>query len=686
MKIKRYFSIDSLDKKQEISENLQKGVNFLNYDNIKQSKDISKEFYEKQIKEFKEKNPSGYKILQKMRFFLEKNKLINTKSILATKLFIEELQKENKEGKIKIYLKVKPAKLVSLIKWFYDDVEKEEELAKKEEKLVKKEEKLVKKNEKLTFIKQEKIKQKEFSKEEIHQIVLKLQNQISQQAPEYEDKITQQTEQIKKQYPYISEDKAYLLSVAKLRKENPDFASKLQLDVTTQAVLKSVENEFSNLKLDKIVSQQAIETKINNFVNEKTNFDETIAKQFEVDEKLDLSFQKLLSKKYKDLVDENFNEFVLKNEWKINVSTLETDYKKYLNWQQTKFNELFNKIGYILYKKFKQDTKSFIKDYKQIALTEYTKAIFKLFDESVGTEKITKEFNTENFNIEKNWEIELKFKYQNTPLKFVIRPDGRIYMTNYLAKKNQNPDKIISNTEEIYEVKETRLNNLFNFVSLQNILTPEKIDWKNILAKNWNLKDILNWEFKRQIESKLEENNKLWNKELMKAEVKYEMEVQNLTHKLLSIYRPPVDNKYLNAEGWKIENGWIFTFLQKFENTINTKENTFDVLNKLLSNDRFKQLTETSLWDWENQLTTYKLFQQLHFLTWDWKLNLGKIDKFISKLEKISSVSDLSNLPPIENYKWELDNNKLKLVKDNPDEELETALWQVIPNYSSIEV
>ncbi len=96
IKIKRYFSIDNLDKKQEISENLQKGVNFLNYDNIKQSKDISKEFYEKQIKEFKEKNTSWYRILESMWDFLKINKLDNVKSILATKLFIEELQQENR--------------------------------------------------------------------------------------------------------------------------------------------------------------------------------------------------------------------------------------------------------------------------------------------------------------------------------------------------------------------------------------------------------------------------------------------------------------------------------------------------------------------------------------------------------------------------------------------------------------
>ena len=91
MKIKKYFDIDNLDKRTEVVDNKQNKIDFLDFQNIKEDKSIDKNFYEKQIKEFKEKNPSWYEILENMWDFLKNNKLDNTKSILATKLFIEEL-------------------------------------------------------------------------------------------------------------------------------------------------------------------------------------------------------------------------------------------------------------------------------------------------------------------------------------------------------------------------------------------------------------------------------------------------------------------------------------------------------------------------------------------------------------------------------------------------------------------
>ena len=65
-KMKLFNNISSLDKKQDITENNNIWKDFFDIKNIKESKWINKDFYKKQIKEFKEKNPFLTKNIKKI--------------------------------------------------------------------------------------------------------------------------------------------------------------------------------------------------------------------------------------------------------------------------------------------------------------------------------------------------------------------------------------------------------------------------------------------------------------------------------------------------------------------------------------------------------------------------------------------------------------------------------------------
>jgi hypothetical protein len=53
-------------------------------------------------------------------------------------------------------------------------------------------------------------------------------------------------------------------------------------------------------------------------------------------------------------------------------------------------------------------------------------------------------------------------------------------------------------------------------------------------------------------------------------------------------------------------------------------------------------------------------------------LDLVRINKFVNKLETVSTKGDLSKLPEVEGYKWELENSKISLVKYEEYSILET--------------
>ena len=651
-----------------------------------QNKDnISKEVFEKIFSDFETKTwKQGKEILENMSDFVDKNNLKDTESILSICLFIESISEkywEKTEKAIKFLQKNKLILLIKLINNFRDNVNKKQKKyieANKSKEEANKSNINIKETNK--HLETEKLMNKKLRE--------KLQKQIHKNAPEYEKPIQDQADNLKKQYPQISSDEAYLLSVAKLHNTDPEFSKKVKLDDKTLSILNAVEDKFSNLKIDKIVSQKAVKSEINEFSSSSTKFDTNIKESLTISEKPDLETQKLLWKKYKKYLDNIFQKIVLKNEGKLKVETLENNYNKYLNWEKTKLDKLFTQIWEKLNQKFKEDTKDFPKDYKMVALEEYTKTIFQVFDKAVWTENITKEFKEQNFNIEKSGNIELKFKYNETPLKFTITKEWNILMTNYLAKEKQDKKEKNKNSQASFQVKEIKLNNFFNFVWLETLLKPENINPTNLLS--WeksvkeNLQNIILW----QVENKLTKNKNLWNETMMKTEVKYDMQKQDLTHKLLSIYKPKVEDSYLLWENGKIweERKWVYSLLNKFEKSINLKEKSFGVLWKLFSSDKFKQISE-SLWKWDDKLSTYELFQKLYFLNNEWDLNLNKISDFTKKIEKVSWNKDLKKLPAIEWFTWEYDGGKIKLNKEKEeDDDVFAKLEHTVWDYSKIDV
>jgi hypothetical protein len=58
----------------------------------------------------------------------------------------------------------------------------------------------------------------------------------------------------------------------------------------------------------------------------------------------------------------------------------------------------------------------------------------------------------------------MNFNYKGTPLSFEITPEGEIFMTNYLARKNQTPNSPEEKFSGSFELKKTKLNNFFSLV------------------------------------------------------------------------------------------------------------------------------------------------------------------------------------------------------------------------------
>ena len=640
---------------KEWKENNEEKINLLNVD----LNWIPKEFYEKKINEVKEKDKVVYDLLVKNYDFLKRNNFDNWKWILSAILYFQSLKaswKNNLDKVVSFTLKFTPARVINGIISFSDDINNEIKEWKNKE-IVKEKKEIVKENKEIVKENKEIAKENKENINGINEKTVKiLKNLVNKKAPEYIPDLQNRQQEYEKQW--VDKNTAYLLAFKHLYTTNKDFKEKIgQLP-------KNLTNALENLVVNEAIYSENIQNQINTFSNSQTEYDNKIKESLQIDEKLDLDTYKLLAEKYPQLVDKFFKLVLQKNpHLNISVAEFKENYKKYLEqWQTDKFQKVYEKCWEELFKHFKNQLSTYPKEYKNIAMQSYVKSIFSILEKSLWFENV--EIDDKNFQLNEKWEIKFSFKYNDTKLNIKVDPNWNILMTNYLAKK------WIDNKSWIYEVKETKLNNLFTFVPLKDLLTPSKTDYKILLSSTKDVKTSMIEEIEEQVNKKLEKNNALGNETLTKSEIQYETKKQDVAYKSLLTYKPPVDPNYLNGTNWKIspETWKVYNFLQKIENSLSYEYRSFDVLNRLFSNDRFKQLTD-SLWEWEDKISTYELFSKLYVFQND-KLNLNKLETFVNKLDKISSRTDLESLPQIEWFKWDMENNKIILRKDDSAEEI----------------
>jgi len=502
-----------------------------------------------------------------------------------------------------------------------------------------------------------------------------------------------------------------LLAFSSLRKENPDFTAKIwNLDVSTQAILKQVESKYSSLLFaEKAIWTDKVEKEVSDFVA-SSNYDKELKSSLNTEEfektHLDYQEQAKLSKMYPKLIENIFSQIASKNE-NLNVSQLQQDYEQFLQTWEVKDNEkvLFEKIWNLLKKKFLDDINKndkYIKNYKENAINTYIQNVFSFFSETLGLQWISKETSNKDtakwlekgFEIGENWKIEINFKYRWTPLSFEITPEGDIFMTNYLARKNEDPNSKEEKFSGSFELKKTKLNKFFSFVWLKDLLTPWKVDIKALL-KEENPLDSLTKNIQTQIESKISKNNSLWNKVLMKSETEYEIQRQVLAHNFLSLYRPPVDSDYLEWKQGEIteENRGLFNLLNKFDKTIRMNPQAEWVLSSFFSNEKVKDFLrniEYTEFNWK-KMTTANFFSLLDKVSLNSNrenknritatFDLDILKKFSDTVSKISNKEDLKlykkELPQIPLYTWTFEDGRLRLVNKEAVERKNAEIQQI---------
>jgi len=636
---------------------------------------VNKKIYEEYYNKLSDKNKEIFSSIEKTDFL--KNK--DFSFLLATLLFLEK-KWEKFWSKINKYVKKKPVLIEKFINWFKKEAKDLISNEEKEDKLEEKEDKL---NTKL-----------DVNNNLIYQLSEKLKWRINEiKDPKFKKEVKQKIQIKESEYiqAWLSPDKAYLASFSDIYNSNKELQKTISLNEEDKAVLNNVKEEVRNLWLEKIVWWKEISWEINNFSNQETEYDDKIKESLNISwlENMEISLdkQKYLSWKYKKLVETMFNQIEQKNKW-ITKEQLDKDYTKYLNGEKTKEDKVFVVVwNKLLNYEIKQSTNGFVQEYKQIAMKEYTKSIFDMFDKSVWTENITKNFGkTDKFDIEKDGQIKLNFKYKQTPLDFKISANGQISMTDYVWRDGIKKDSWA------FQKKETKLNDFFNIVSVKEILEPEKINFKDIV-KEKDIKWSLQNQIKEQIQNKIAQNNVLWNKELMKTETKYEMERQSITHKMLWLYQPPEKvKKYISGGNIKIseQDRWLFYFLWRIDKTLRTDENAQNILEATLADEKFNSIFQSLHYNekiktWEEN--TYDIFKKLKFIGVNWNLNTKNIEKFKKKLDKVSSAKDCWNLPQIEWYTWNYENWKVKLEEKGEEKDnLFDQLDEKFSNYKKIDI
>jgi len=396
---------------------------------------------------------------------------------------------------------------------------------------------------------------------------------------------------------------------------------------------------------------------------------------------VDLDTQKKLSQKYPEFVE----KFLTSKQSNLTDyhGDIMADYRKFLNNQD--YDKKAEKLFIALWKALKiydikQQTKNYTMEYKKTAMEQYTKSIFKMMDNVMWLENIKPRWNQNDaLKINSDGTMKMSFSYKEMPFEIKIDADGNILATNYLVEKNKWKNDID------LKVSLQKINHFFSIVSLKELMTPNnKLSLKDFV----NSKDIASTMKKNvssQIEDKLMENYKLWNQNLMKAEVTFELQKQYFAYKILSIYKPPVDHKFKEWINWqkayKDENNDVLKFMKVYNNTFNNKTNAPSMWNQFFSNEKISYILENL----PKGLSTYKFFEQTH-LVWNEQFNMKKMKKFLNTIssinqkDKVLNTSTLESLPHPENYKWRIEWWKLKLEKDKSEESVLSKLETVKEN------
>ena len=621
---------------------------------LKKSEWISKDFFASQLNNFQKKNPEWYKIFQDIFSLVDQNGVDNTKGILALTLLIEKIQKIKWDQTEKVFealLKTQPALFWKLLKWFYDDVEKIIMIEKNKEAAEKNKE-IAEKNKEIWF---NFINEKEITNNQIKQTAEKLLSLVDQKAPQYKEKITDLTQQIQQKYN-VNPDMAYLAAFRYFYNNNPDFKNRIwKLDSQTKAVLFLVNIHISKLDAEKVVSISEVKSQVENFTQNndykdkiKDSVDTTIDVQ-----NLDLAKFKLLTEQYPNQV----KDFLEKN------NLTYEDLQSYLNWENN--NPKINQLKTRLISSFSTDfTNTYTREYPSLAMTIYLKEIFTMFNETLGFENIQKDFSSaENLKIDEKGNIDLSFKYKNVPLQFQVKPDGTIQMSDYLKENKW-----------VFQKWWSVLNEIFQFIGLKNLLNPDKIKVEKFLDKDWRnkLKDTI----QSKIQEKINQNNKLWNKEIMKTETQFEVKRQYAIYNTLELYRPPYDLSFYDkwlAEISKEKRPGLYHILNAISNTINFKAGADTKISQAYSNENFREFMKDL--DFSSKISTYELFTKLNmFNSLDQTINSDKLLKLSQAIQTKNLLVLNTNLP-VEGYKWEIKNEKVVLKKEqSPDDFLYSSI------------
>jgi len=283
-----YESIDKASKfivEKEKTENKELNSNDI-FDKLKDKvdKEVFTKLFDKYYNKLSEKNKEFFKQINQNKFFEWKQ---TGEFVLATILFLSK-NWEKKNKKIKIFLRKKPVLVLRMIK----KMENEAKTILKEEK---KEQESIKKGKQVdNNIKQvdNNIKQVDNNiknnfeqyKEAISKLAKKFSWKLEKTNPQLNQQIKENASELKKKYPKISEDEAYLLYVSKERKTNPDFP-KINLWEQEQAILSQVESKYWYLLIeDKTVWSDKIQSEIGDFANTETDYDEKISSSLDTKE------------------------------------------------------------------------------------------------------------------------------------------------------------------------------------------------------------------------------------------------------------------------------------------------------------------------------------------------------------------------------------------------------------------
>ncbi len=622
--------------------------------NMKEKKENKESILYKKVSEDIEK--SHQDIMDMIRSDKVINKFykkLDFKDKVAFVLLLDDLRKQWKD----IYFISKviskyPKKMFSLLEIKYDDVKKLLVLEKKykeNKEIIKENKEIIKENNEIAEILE---KQKKEIKSRI--------NQKLKKAPEFEKPIKDQSKQISEKYG-ISQDEAFIYVFNKFYQENQQFANKIwdipsQYKWLIESITKKVEEQ---IKVSEKVEQISWAKQWISAFSEKSVYDNDLKSKVEgVNiEKLDFNQKLKIFNNLFDIYKSDIQKDLVK--YNLNIEKVE----KYLNWEKLsdqeteKVNQVFIRYLETFNKEFEN---TFLKEYKKKAMEKYVKETLDLFYQITGWEGI----EYKSVDIKSDWQININFKYKNTPLYMRIDKEGNIIMENYTYF-----------SQGLYKLWEEKVNDFFEFVGIKQIMEGvENMSAEEFLIfwKEW--KNKLDSFIEDKLDKFYQENDRLWNKNLMKAEMNYELTRQDISYSFIKFYVPPeIRQKYLtwNFEITQEKDKDFYNFLKTIDYSLRFQKGSEEILEKVLTSRQFRCVLDDLSYQ-EDSISTYSFLRELKLISSEWSFNLERFNKFVNLLEKSAwnakALNLLNWLFPINWYEWEVTSDgKVKLVKQELD-------------------